>query len=441
MTHPIPGPNPVSIALLACLGVALAASAQTAPPPGAIPCITNDLPATHGAFLVVHGASHLQTAATNVQPAPEPNAFAWIQLSPPPSLDFTNILVASPATLRAPLSETDPATRTATWSQTFDSEAALLTQFPAGAWNTRLDVSLPGGTPFLGFFRFTLDDRTPPIPRFTNADTVQTPDPASELVLSWDPWTNAGALDHVHIEIRGPDDLPVYSASSGCGAELTLAPGATSAPVPAGRLRPQTRYTAFLTFGASVLASQDRPTLLLLRGARTRTTRLDFRTAGAGGEEVVLSAPRISATGSNLIFTITGIPRTSYAIQSSPDLITWSLERITTLPINGAANISIPLPRERVPAFWRAVPAGSASQPVRLRLVPSTPNRNLYFLNLQGTPGTSYRIESSTNLTLWRPIFPFSVNIPATSTQTTFNLPNQSLQIPAQFYRAVSTPP
>ncbi|MBL9127839.1 MAG: hypothetical protein JNL97_09345, partial [Verrucomicrobiales bacterium] len=156
-------------------------------------------------------------------------------------------------------------------------------------------------------------------------------------------------------------------------------------------------------------------------------------------EEVVLTEPRVSAAGTHLIFTLTGTPRTTYAIESSTNLTSWKLERVTTLPLNGAANLSLPLPGGTIPGFWRAVPLGDVSSPARISIEAIGANREFLRLRIEGTPGLTYRIESSTNLINWNQLFPFAITIPPNSTQATFNLfGNRTARFSA--FRAVAGP-
>lgn len=400
------------------------AMAQNPLPPGALPCVTNEVPANYGTFLFVQGTSYLQTGQGTVTEAPEPSSFASIQLVPSPSLTASNGLVSGPGGFRAELQSSAPPA--SEWSGSFATASALDAAMPPGAWSTRLDIALREGPPFLGFFRFAVGTNTPPIPRMNNAEALAAVDSGSDLALTWNAWANATPADRVHLEIRDANETPVFSASTGCGGEFPLTPGATNITVPAGRLAPRTSYTGHLTFGASTFAIQDRPTLLVERGVHARTLRFALRTTGPAGGDVVLSAPRLSATGSNLIFTITGTPRSTYLIQFSSDLLSWTLERVATLQINGSANLSLPLPPGGVPGFWRAVPLDAVSSPPSLQLGSFFgQNRDLLQITVEGTPGVTYRIEWTSDLMNWVPLTPFGLTIPTTSTRVSFGAPFQ----------------
>src|SRR5262249_20595424 len=158
-------------------------------------------------------------------------------------------------------------------------------------------------------------------------------------------------------------------------------------------LSPGTTYSAYLTFATGLFATQDDRSLMLERGFQSRTTRFSLVTTGSsGGETADLSDPQITG-GTNLTFVLTGTPGTTYQLQSSPNLPVWTNEQTIALTNGATATVTIALPKDGVPRFYRAIainkpPLGGPKLQLALN------DTGQFVITLTGSPGT-YQIQSS----------------------------------------------
>jgi len=403
---------------LACFGCALGSLAQSLPP-GVLPCLTNAVPDNYGTFLFLRGTTYQQSAPTFTSEITPNGSFAWFQLQAAPSLVISNVVVAGPAAYRLELENLSEQTLEAFTD--FPSRRDMDAWVQPGPWSARLDIRLPDSLPFLGFFRFNLSPRTPPIPRLDHFDALNSLDNSTNVVLTWNEWPDFSPNDRVYLEIREANGTVVFSTSTGCGGLTPLADGENSITLPAGTLAPARSYTGFLTFAASTFAALDPGALLIQRGTDSRTTRFSLRTTGTPVSDGVLSDPRLSATGANLIFTLRGTAGTTYFVQSSTNLSNWDVEHVTRLPISGVANVNLPLPSDGTSRFWRAVLSLGVETPPSLGIRRDPRFRDSLQLIIEGTRGGSYRVEVSTlSLGDWATLTPFNLNIPLNTNRITF---------------------
>jgi hypothetical protein len=209
--------------------------------------------------------------------------------------------------------------------------------------------------------------------------------------------------------------------------------------IPGGTLKPQARYTFYLTFGGALFAAQDRSAQLVEQAYQARTTRLAVTTGGSATGDATLTDPRYTAAGDAIIFRLTGEPRTLYHIQWSTNLIDWNFQNAITLPASGLADVRLPLGDDGNLRLWRALRPGSSGGGTAATLTIEPANEGRMLITIQGTPGIVYRLESTTNLVTWTRL-PFGLNVsPVTGRALFAVLYNRGPGINA--YRVVSASP
>lgn len=389
--------------------------------PGVRPCFTNDIPAGYGSWLVLKNAAYRQNPGTDPTEINPPAPGVVLELTAPPSLLISNAIVSGPGGIRQPLVTQSGAF--SSFGTNFASESALNTAVPAGAWSVSLQLSLTNGDSFVGFFPYPLASNPPPVPRLSNLEAAQNLAPNAPFNLSWTPWIGSTTNDRISLQVVDASGRSVFSAATDCAGNVTLPTGATSVEIPAGTLRAGTNYTGYLTFGGNLLSTQDPSIQLTERGFHHRTTLFPIRTTGGSGsgDPGTFGNPRVS--GTNLIFSLTGTPGATYLVQSSVNFTQWTDETSVTLPPTGQADVTLPLPADGNPRFYRAITIGGGeppeADPARLSITASGARQ--ITLTVQGTPGATYAVESSTNYLAWLKVG--EVAIPAGGTNATIQIP------------------
>lgn len=390
-------------------------------PPGVRPCFTNDIPAGYGSWLVLKNAAFRQNPGSDPAEINPPAPGVVLELTAPPLLLISNAIVAGPGGLRQPL--VTQSGSFSSFSTNFASESALNTTVQAGLWSVSLQLSLTNEAPFVGFFSYLLASNPPPVPQLSNLEAAQNLAANAAFNLTWTPWIGSTTNDRISLHVVDASGRSVFSAATDCSANVTLPTGATSVELPAGTLRAGTNYTGYLTFGGNLLSTQDYSIQLTERGFQQRTTLFPIRTtAGSGtGDPGTFGDPRIS--GTNLVFSLTGTPGATYLIQSSTQFTQWTDETSVTLPPTGRADVSLPLPADGNPRFYRAITTGGGPPPAAdpAKLTISLTGARQVTLIVQGTAGATYTVESSTNYLAWTKVG--EVAIPSGGTNATLQIP------------------
>jgi hypothetical protein len=404
-----------------------------------LPCFTNQVPEGYGTFAILkaslyqQGTNGVPVAESPLTPSSIPPVVGGFDGRSPEAYSLSNVVVTAPTTNVWRLIPT--ASGGFGTAQQFSSEQELAEAMPAGTWTARYQVTVSDAPPFQGFFFFHVSSNPPPVPQLTNLAAALSVDPAVPFRLEWEPWTTAQTNDRVALHMVDEDGSTVFSAATDCTGELPLPLRAASAEIPAGRLQPGTTYTGFLAFAGSIVAAQDDRSLQVLRGIDARITRFTLRTAGTAPLDTAdLLDLRIS--GTNLLMQVRGTPRTSYRVQSTTNFVDWITVRFVNLPISGLLSISIPLPGDGIPRFYRAVDA-SVVEPGEAAVFTFNRFDQFMLIQLMGTPGASYRVESSTNLSHWLPIRPQPFVIPPRGQSVPITVLTTS-GLRQQFLRAVS---
>ena len=368
-------------------------------PPGVRPCVTNATPAGYGTFLLLQQTTYIQTgeSAPSESATPPPNVVA--ELTSPSAFSISNALVANTRgfSLNLPYQPDG----SSAGSSNFVSESALLAATLPGAWNTSFQLVFPGGESFVGFSVFTVASNTAPVPRISDFSGAQAINPTAAFAVNWAPWIGSVAQDRIALVITDSTGRIVLSAATDCSGQASLPTGATGFTVPPGTLAPGTDYMGYLTFGASLTASQDDGAFLLQRAFHSRTTRFSLRTSGGGsGQPGTLSRPTVTPT--SLTFTLTGSPGVVYAVQSASNLGTWTEQTRVTLPASGSAEVTLPLPANGETRFYRAIAVGGGGTPgTGATLSISATNPTRIRLTVSGQSGSSHIIQASTNFATW----------------------------------------
>ncbi len=135
--------------------------------------------------------------------------------------------------------------------------------------------------------------------------------------------------------------------------------------------------------------------------------------------------------GGQMVLTVAGPVGSNYVIQTSTDLAQWTPFSTNTIPPGGSAEI-VDLNPNSPQKFYRALPYKASAPPL-----PQLSGFKYLFhaeeFTLSGPVGSSYVMQSSTNLLNWTP---FSTNSIPAGGSVTFEVPNPG-SAPI-FFRAVS---
>lgn len=380
---------------LTVLGHTLPSTAASLPP-GSVPCATGPSPAGYGRFLLHKQANHTQSG-TNAPAATE--ELARIDLLPPSLYSISNAVVSGPGGFRATLGRA--ADGSSSWTDS-GAPGVFLPKLAAGAWSTSFLLGFTNGDSFIGFFPFLLASNPPPVPAIANLPAAQTIDARTAFTLSWNPWIGSGTNDRVQLVIVDGSGRTVVSAASDCSGVLPLATGATSLEIAAGTLLANTAYTGHLTFAASLLATQDDSTLVVERAYESRTTTFALKTAPAstGGSPGTFLNPTLS--GTNLVFTLRGQAGDIHRIESTTGFVSWTKELDVTIPATGSVAVTIPLPSDGVPRFYRAVAESGGTpvaDPATLAIQVHSPGE--LDITVRGSPGGLYDVQRTVDGTNW----------------------------------------
>ncbi len=402
-------------AVLLALGwvMSLAPLAPAQEAPGARPCLRSGIPADYGTFLSLRSTRFRQNPG---QAPVESAASHHLELIPPSAYAVTNVGVSGPGGFKAPLTRLPDGS--STWSA-LGSEAALGAQSPAGNYNASFLLAFPNGDSFIGFFPFTLASNTPPVPRISNLEAAQEFPATERFAIQWTPWLAAGTQDRIEFQVRDESGTLLFSAASDCASTNALATGASQIELPSGLLSPGSAATGYLTFGGAQLVGADDNSLIAQRGFHARTTSFPLRARASGGtgSPATLSQPGIA--GTNLIFQLAGTPGARYAVESSLNLRDWTKVSEVTIPGTGSVAVTVALPSDGVPRFYRATPipgGGGTVTPGPATLALALAGERLLQLTLSGTPSATYAVESTANYSNWTSVT--NVTLPASASPT-----------------------
>jgi len=131
-----------------------------------------------------------------------------------------------------------------------------------------------------------------------------------------------------------------------------------------------------------------------------------------------------------LSFTLSG-PAGTYVIQSSTDLLNWTLFSTNSIPLGGSVQIIDPNPTS-ILEIYRAVPF-IASVPPLPQLSGFQLGRGVFSFVLNGPAGSNYVIQASTDLVHWSPLSTNTI-----SPDGSVTIVDLKPTFPQKFYRAAS---
>ncbi|MCB1125936.1 MAG: hypothetical protein KDM81_05530, partial [Verrucomicrobiae bacterium] len=204
----------------------------------------------------------------------------------------------------------------------------------------------------------TMSTGHPPIPHFTNFEAVRQVDVTQSFLLTWDPFTGAGANDMQALQIMDASGDTVFMAPDLC-VPRELPVGATSIEVPADTLADNQTYTVYLAFLQRFYTSTETVTDMNGVGMVSFTTEMTLST-GSGGETEAgeFIGYRLLPNG-NPELTLAGTPGGTYTIQRAGSLegdsTTWSDVEMLTVDGSGTAVFEDTEPGKSMPLFYRAV--------------------------------------------------------------------------------------
>jgi len=209
---------------------------------------------------------------------------------------------------------------------TFDTEAALEAEFPAGLY--RMIIGLEEGGSITVDLPLNPGQETP-VPVVSNFQALQNFDPTQPLTIQWTAFAGAGQNDGIMLEIHEKDGPTVFFAPNPCEM-IELNPSDTSITIPAGTFTAETTYELSLTFARRTHVGEDTLEDYAEFAGINRTTRLTIGAPDAGPGTAHLTRLDLEQNGA-VRLTVEGtinsdIPAT---IEGSTDLRTW--EPVTTV--------------------------------------------------------------------------------------------------------------
>ncbi len=386
-------------------------------PPGSYPCTEATVSAGYGSFILLKHVDHLQTSPSAVPPSS--GALARIDLLPPPPYSISNAVVSGPGPFLANLARQSDGS--STWSEA-GTEAAITARIPPGTGTTSFLLSVTNGETFIGFFPFTLEAATPPIPQIVNFDAAQAIQSQEAFTVLWNGWIGSTTNDRMNLTIVDSSGQVVVSAATDCSGDRILPPAATGFTLAPGKLSAGQTYTGYLTFGAALSSGRDESTLIEALVFTTRTTSFTLKTAvptSGNGSPAKFLNPRV--VGTNLVFRLSGAAGDVQRIDSTANFVAWVRETDVTLPPAGTLDVTIPITPGALPRFYRAVAIGgngSTGDPGTLAITLVGPHD--FEIRVIGTPGVTYNIEMTGDGHSWLQVA--TAAIPATGAPVTVRL-------------------
>ncbi len=229
------------------------------------------------------------------------------------------------------------------------SQDALNVEYPDGDY-TLFITGVNDGS------RFVLASITgamyPSAPQLSNYDAAQSINAAAGFVLTWNPFLEGTAQDHIDVQIEDLAGNEVFD-TPGHGNDGALDGLATSVTIPPFTLQPGQAYELRILF-QKILRADDAgyPGVVGRVGYSARTFAF-IETAAAANPPPLIQNYQTLADGS-LQFNVTTLHGVTYQIQGSPNLIDWTTLG-TASATSGLSTFTVSPPPSTGSYFYRAV--------------------------------------------------------------------------------------
>ena len=256
------------------------------------------------------------------------------------------------AVIETPFGQTVPLTRGSGGDfQLQDSRAsqdALDTDYPDGNYRLIIDTQNDGPRTIPVMITGAM---YPSEPQLSNYDAAQVINAAADFVLTWNPFLDGTAQDHIDVQIEDSLNAEVFD-TPGHGNAGALDGLATSVTVPAFTLAPAETYEARILFQKILRADDAGYPGVVGRVGYSARTFAGIATLPAANPPPLIQNYQLLGDGS-LQFNISTLNGGTYQIQGSPNMIDWT--PIGTISArSGLSTFTVP-PPSGGSYFYRAV--------------------------------------------------------------------------------------
>jgi hypothetical protein len=234
------------------------------------------------------------------------------------------------------------------------TEAAIDTAYPAG--NYALHFSQTGQPERV--IAMNMPAANVPVPKIINFADAQAVNANLNFNLQWNPFTGAGANDHLSLVISDAQSGVVFEAPDLC-VPRELPVTATSVILPAGTLQMDKTYHASLTFMRTFYFVTNAVPSMAGFGALSKSTEFTVKTGtggGGGGAPARFTGYRL-LPGGETEMDLTGTTAASYTIQRTSNLLLqgWQPVGVVIMDAAGKTTFRDTDGGKIMPLFYRAV--------------------------------------------------------------------------------------
>lgn len=206
---------------------------------------------------------------------------------------------------------------------TFTSEAALQAAYPNGVYNLLIGLS-SGGERAVSLPLSPSPE--PPAPKILNYAALQNFNVSAPLVVQWNAFAGAAAMDSIYLEIRTKENQVVFFAPNPCKS-IELEATDTQISIPAGTFQPATPYLLRLSFHKSTHFGENTLEGFKEFTALEKVTELSIGAPDqAGGKNELRFSGIEILDGGTVKLTVEGTiasDATPAAVEGSTDLRNW----------------------------------------------------------------------------------------------------------------------
>ena len=222
------------------------------------------------------------------------------------------------------------------FTESFPTEAALLTAYPNGTYTGELTPT--GAAKYSQSVTAGTGSNTP---HNSNFDPAQIINPASAFTLGWDAFANPGVNDRIDITIYDELGREILHLPDECAVPPKPLPvTATSCVIPANLLEAAKIYPVQLTFSRITDFKSNAAPAIVTLSAYNKTTRFNIKTIGGGtpNSTPVITGYRIAADG-HFEADVTGAIGHTIKLEASDLGSTWSTVGSILVPAGGKVTV------------------------------------------------------------------------------------------------------
>jgi len=315
-------------------------------------CDPSGVPTTWGSYTISkYGHYNQSSAADPVPDAEEPFMFYSGVVAPDAGPAVTAGSVTLPNNTNKPL---QPLGLFLYYTESFATEAALETAYPAGSYVLRFTQTGLAER----VIPMTITAGTLPVPKIANFAEAQAVNAGQDFTLRWNAFTGAGAQDSLSVFISDGMGNVVFQAPDRC-VPRELPVTATSIVIPAGTFQSNRTYSASLNFSKVFYASTNTVPEMGGYGTDGKMTDFTIKTGTGGGG----TADPARFTGYRLLpngdpeMDLTGTALKSYTIERTASLLNpvWQNVGTVTMDATGKGTFEDTQSGKTLPLFYRAV--------------------------------------------------------------------------------------